>query len=448
MRNNRIRPGGPFIKAPILATGDDLTEKRAPLVMPTPFRRQNGIIDVMPSLLLSTLAITVVALPIGERSTDLAPRTPPKIQVQAEQQEPSPLQRGIVGTIPLGPSQAAHVTPQQKYAVWAENRSSSLTTGIPAGAIIPQGKALPDVVSARKFAVQVDGYPNLQITTFSLPALAPAIVIDLSTVEKRPSIAVEQIQRPLTLVAIAAIPIPPGLQIGNSSPPKYAVQAQQSPTLIRVTLPDFAPIGTQLQDHETKPHYEVLALATPNLTLSTLIPPAGALPIGNQLSDSAWTDYEHNVTQIDDFQSLLALNPPPPPVTPVVPGFIGAGGGVGGYRCPQGWVWDPHKNACRKLKLIERPHQHLKALLDEIGSEILYGELTQPAASEATQSKAAKLVRPFSDDKRTALPAAAVINWRALEQDAKRTASLVKLWLAQQDEQSILDEDDDFIFFQ
>lgn len=314
MRRQRIRPGGPFIKAPILAAGDDLTEKRAPLVMPTPFLRQNGIIDIMPSLLLSTLAAAVVALPVGKAVFERAP--PPKFTVQAE------------------------------------NRQSQLTTGIPAPSVaIPQGKTLPDFAPPRKVAVQVDHYPNLPVTTFSLPALAPAVVIDLSTVEKRPQIAVEQIQRPLTLVAVAAVPIPPGQQSYESSRPKFAVEvdiypdtvlrgipqpypyftdhftaarpkiqieAEQYPTLIRVTLPDFAPIGLQLQDHETKPHYEVIALATPNLTLSTLIPPAGALPQGVQVSDSAPTIYTRETPQIDDFQNLLGLNPPPPPV-PVVP---------------------------------------------------------------------------------------------------------------------------------
>lgn len=411
--------------------------------MPTPFLRQNGIIDVMPSLLLSTLAAAVVALPVGKAVFERAP--PPKFTVQAE------------------------------------NRQSQLTTGIPAPSVaIPQGKTLPDFAPPRKVAVQIDHYPNLPVTTFSLPALAPAVVIDLSTVEKRPQIAVEQIQRPLTLVAVAAVAIPPGQQSYESSRPKFAVevdiypdtvlrgipqpypyftdhftaarpkiqiQAEQYPTLIRVTLPDFAPIGLQLQDHESKPHYEVIALSTPNLTLSTLIPPAGALPQGVQVSDSAPTIYTHATPQIDDFQSLLGLNPPPPPVTPVVPGFVGAGGGVGGYRCPQGWVWDPRKNACRKIKLIEQPHRHLKALLDEIGAEILYGELTQPAASEATQSKAAKLVKPFSDDKRSDVPAPEAVDWAALERDAKRTASLVKLWLAQQTEQELQNDDDDFMLW-
>lgn len=124
------------------------------------------------------------------------------------------------------------------------------------------------------------------------------------------------------------------------------------------------------------------------------------------------------------------------PATPSASGFGGGGAGI------------DYQQQRRKLSLKERPHRHLKKLLDEIGAEMLYRQLTGAAASDETQARAAKLVKPFSDDKKAEVPDAQAIDWAALERDAKRTASLVKLWLAQQHEQEILDEDDEFLFFQ
>lgn len=312
----------------------------------------------------------------------------------------------VAVTLPPG-VQLTQSAPQLKRHVQVDVFQRPLTLGINPN---PASVILDCSAPAVKPAVQVDFYPNLLTST-----LAPATVpVGRQLTDSAPPLKYAvQVDFRANMLVLGINPNPRALIVDASAPPpKYAIQVDlfQNPAILSFTQPTFPP--------------------------------------GMQLSDSATTVIGKYQTQIDFTQNLLGLNPPPEPPIPPLPSFVGTGGGGAAYRCPQGWVWDPKKNACRKLTLIEQPHRHLKQLLDEIGADILYGELTQPAASAETQAKAAKLVKPFSDDKKAAVPDAQAIDWAALERDAKRTASLVKLWLAQQHEREIMDEDDEFLFFQ
>lgn len=114
-------------------------------------------------------------------------------------------------------------------------------------------------------------------------------------------------------------------------------------------------------------------------------------------------------------------------------GSVGGGGGMA-YRCPIGYRWE--KGKCRRIPLNERPNAHLKALLDDVAA--IYSELK----NGPSQAKAAKIVKPFSDDKRAAIPEVASVDWAALDRDAKRVDALIALWRKQQTERYLRDDEE------
>lgn len=119
----------------------------------------------------------------------------------------------------------------------------------------------------------------------------------------------------------------------------------------------------------------------------------------------------------------VSLGEQPAPAT-----GVGSSGGGGG-------IWYQGKR--RKLPELNK---QLDAILDAAEAEMLYGEIVAKA-SNPTKEQAAKLVKPYSETKREAIPETDSIDWQAVERDVTRTRRLFTLWRQMQ----IDEEDDDFL---
>jgi hypothetical protein len=119
------------------------------------------------------------------------------------------------------------------------------------------------------------------------------------------------------------------------------------------------------------------------------------------------------------------------PVTSTVPG-------PGGSGYPVYW-----QGKRRKRRLEEQPNLHLKKVLDDVVAE-LYGELTEDDVPKAVQAKAAKLVKPFVEQKskKLAIPPESAVDWTALERDASRVRQIIALWRKQEFDAEIEAEDE------
>jgi hypothetical protein len=97
----------------------------------------------------------------------------------------------------------------------------------------------------------------------------------------------------------------------------------------------------------------------------------------------------------------------------------------------------------RKRRLEDQPNLHLKKVLDDVVNE-LYGELTEDDVPPAVQAKAAKLVKPFVEQKskKLAIPPESAVDWTALERDASRVRQIIALWRKQEFDAEIEAEDE------
>lgn len=121
-------------------------------------------------------------------------------------------------------------------------------------------------------------------------------------------------------------------------------------------------------------------------------------------------------------RSLGTPTPTPTP-TPSPIGYQGGGGSID---------YQSHK----------RRKPGLRKQIDEIldSAEAAYRALRESPQAEA----AAKIVKPFTEDKRSAVPPTETVDWKAVERDVTRTRRLIalatKLELQRQRQ---MDEDDD-----
>lgn len=115
------------------------------------------------------------------------------------------------------------------------------------------------------------------------------------------------------------------------------------------------------------------------------------------------------------------------PSVPAPPG-VGSTGGGGGS------IWYQGKRA---------PKRELNKELDDILNRSvaeMYAELAE--ASAPIQAQAAKVVRPFADDRKAEVPKA--IDWTAIERDATRVRRLISLWRQMQTAREIDAEDEEW----
>lgn len=207
--------------------------------------------------------------------------------------------------------------PVGKSAVYAENRPSQLTTGIPVEQVvsIPQGVQVYDSAPAIKAAVYAENKSS-QLTT-GIPYIAPFTAGALS--ESAPSIkgAVSSLTTPNlleTTLAIAAQEIPVGRQLDQSAPPpKVATPAPLFPTRPEQpagVTPDALPIGQVLSDSAPYPKRPVVAEnRSSQLTLGIPVAVVNPLPIGQPLYGSA-PPPKYSV-QVDIYQNILPIGLPP-----------------------------------------------------------------------------------------------------------------------------------------
>lgn len=88
-----------------------------------------------------------------------------------------------------------------------------------------------------------------------------------------------------------------------------------------------------------------------------------------------------------------------------------------------------------------RQDRKLKKILDDVVAEVMYRDLVKTADAP----KAAKLVKPFAESKRIAIPKPEAIDWQAVERDATRVRQLVSMWNALQRRREIHAADDEWL---
>lgn len=262
--------------------------------------------------------------PVGDGVSDSSPRIAKPVQVDT-------YPRLIGKTLPdygaIG-QQVSDSAPAVKAAVYAENRSSQLATGLPSGVIeaIPQGIQLADSAATRKPSVSVDVFENLLETT-----LAP--------------------------VSAAAMPI--GSRVSESAPPsKYNLRAPLFPERIEApsaVVPDAPPIGVQLYDGSPPRKAQVRFDTFPDNVLLGITPATvNDIPVGRNWYASA-TPRKFQI-RTDEYPNTLILGIPTDespaaaffggnaelprnPQVDVYPNLLGTTLAVQGQEIPVGKQW-------------------------------------------------------------------------------------------------------------
>jgi len=112
---------------------------------------------------------------------------------------------------------------------------------------------------------------------------------------------------------------------------------------------------------------------------------------------------------------------PPPPTS----GYVGGGGGGGGGK--------RHK--------LRRFNKEIEDLVEQVSAELLYNKL-EASAPQATKEAAKSIVKPYADRETK------VVDWEALEADARRIGKLISLWQAEQARLKRIKEDDEWIMWE
>lgn len=174
-----------------------MTQARVPLYISTQ-PKSIGAVDLIPNLLMTTLAVVAIALPPGKQAFASAPAAIPRVECQQHQR---PLTLGIPAP-PATPKamQLFDSAPAIKFSVTIDPALRSLALGINPN---PQIKRADQSSPEIKSAVQVDRYPNLSTTTLSasLPPLAlPLLAARYDWPATPQKIAVQVDSYPNTLV--------------------------------------------------------------------------------------------------------------------------------------------------------------------------------------------------------------------------------------------------------
>lgn len=193
----------------------------------------------------------------------------------------------------------------------------------------------------------------------------------------------------------------------------------------------FAPIATVPFSQSDWPLASVRARMADGYTqysIQLYIPPPQAMPF-NQFD---WITPQPSVKYgRPDF----TYGPNPDTIPPYVPPLPpeGGGGGTGGS-------WGPKWPQSRWGRTGE--DKKVRKLLDDVAAEVMYRDLIETPDA----AKAAKLVKPYAETKKVAIPRPEVINWEAVEMDAARVGQLFSLWRKRELDREIEDDDDDVIF--
>lgn len=356
-------------------TSPPVYQLRPPQVMNTPRAAQLGCVEILPNLLMTTLAVVASNLlnpakPIGESAPqakyqvqaveqqqnrlvlgynpqpqirpigDSAPIT--KFQVLADQAYTRPLTLGINPQPQV--RQIGDSAPVTKYQVLADQSyTEPLTLGINPQ---PQVRSIGESAPAMKSAVQVDGLPNLLGTTLQPVSIAPFVPLDTSQFQPKYQVASDVYPN----VLVRGLNPQPGISQSSASAPatKAAVEIDVYPNLLQTTLAPvvavpFAAVDTSqlqtkyqiqldsypntlvlginaqpqvrlLSDSAPPPKFSVQVDAYPNLLTSTLfvVPPSIPLPLGLPV-DTSQFQAKFQI-QVDVYPNVLVLGYPPPPV--------------------------------------------------------------------------------------------------------------------------------------
>ena len=156
-----------------------------------PARAANSLVDAIPNLLMTTLAVVAAAtLPPGKQAQASAPQ--PKYDVRADQPLQTPLTLGIN---PQPTVQTLWAVEQRKFAVQVDAYPNTLALGYNPQ---PQIQRLDASAPIVKYAIQVDAYPNLNV--LSAPQIPPGLQWSVSAPITKYAVGLDQpLLSPLTL---------------------------------------------------------------------------------------------------------------------------------------------------------------------------------------------------------------------------------------------------------
>lgn len=112
---------------------------------------------------------------------------------------------------------------------------------------------------------------------------------------------------------------------------------------------------------------------------------------------------------------------------------------IGGSGYPVDW-----QGKRRKLSLKEQPDKHLRHILDRVISEYYAEVVNADGVSQEAKKEVAQVVKPYADKKGRfkAVPAAAQIDWAALESNASAVSAILQIW-SEEVKKNDIDDDDD-----
>jgi len=293
----------------ILVTEGQQAGTRPPiLIMPTPvLKRVGGVFDVIPNLLITTLALSAAsAFPPGNQASASAP--PPNYEVRAHQQ-PNTLIEGI-----------------------PTNTATTLLPGIqydclPAPSIKYQLRVDPIPNLLGKQLIQSTGLPFHPVDTTRRPELPQSLTADIYSVSYMPPPAPAVAPSPSALV----MPTP---QI------KVQVFAEPGPPNVLIhgiTAQPPIPIAMQTDTSRLQVKYEVYDLNS--LWFNSILPENIPKPVQNPFVNDLHYQYLSR-TDVFDFNYIFDAGqlvrgippsgtpPPPPPPPPSGEGMTKPGGRV------------------------------------------------------------------------------------------------------------------------
>jgi hypothetical protein len=362
--------------------GDATSIPRTPLVINTPVARQAGFADVIPNLLLTTLAAAAVSLPVGEQLFDSA--TAARAQTLADQNGRNEV---IYGSNAQPPGEQLYANlPQQKWAVVADNWGSlairgsnqpPLTVGRQWSESAPPLKAPVVADNWRSLAV---GGSNQQPSGLRIDAGAPAV--RWLGADQWPSLNVTT----LAPAVVGTIPLPLGLPVDtNGWKAKFEVSADNWRSLV-ILGSNQQPIGKATEGFQP-PKWAVQADIYPNLLTSTLVVPLVAipLPLALPVDVSQWMP-KYSI-QLDLYPNTVLVGIPPPAV--VVPPRD-THDGWDAHRIHNYHVMRERDLKRRLAELSGKNNKKAKRLLKRIGEEFedLARERAQALAEIARQRNA------------------------------------------------------------